>query len=294
MFSVACVIPCFNDSATLGRAISSAVNQSHPPSEILILDDASTDGTRFVADDWAARSPLVKRYTYPGKSADWVQAMHQSALSMTTATHLHFLGANDYLLSLAQDRPGHFYELASRYPDAGIVFGDWYIQWPPDKNGKVNVTVSASQMLPGVPSPAALQRQLSKPQFCEGGPTLIVRRDVLQWLVDRDFHLMGTWHDSIGFSTALWVFGGAYIPVPSGVLVFNPDSYGERHKKDPVKSLQMWDAVRGFLQTAVSPFQSTLAGVNPPDQSVLDCLLAKVWNSLSDEARYNVLTRSTP
>jgi glycosyltransferase involved in cell wall biosynthesis len=42
---VSVVIPAFNSAASLGRAVESVVLQTTPPAEVIIVDDASTDGT---------------------------------------------------------------------------------------------------------------------------------------------------------------------------------------------------------------------------------------------------------
>ncbi len=46
---VSCVIPVYNGERFLAEAIDSALGQSHPPEEILVIDDGSTDGTARVA-----------------------------------------------------------------------------------------------------------------------------------------------------------------------------------------------------------------------------------------------------
>lgn len=40
------VIPCFNEVGTIERVIRSVGNASYRPSEVIVVDDASTDGTR--------------------------------------------------------------------------------------------------------------------------------------------------------------------------------------------------------------------------------------------------------
>ena len=47
--SVSIVIPCFNHAAYLGAAIESALAQTRPPAEVIVVDDGSTDETATVA-----------------------------------------------------------------------------------------------------------------------------------------------------------------------------------------------------------------------------------------------------
>ena len=53
-FSV--IIPCRNAEATVGAAVASALAQTEPPAEVVVVDDASTDGSAG-----AARSPSMAR-----------------------------------------------------------------------------------------------------------------------------------------------------------------------------------------------------------------------------------------
>ncbi len=47
--SVSVVIPCYNASAFLGEALESALNQTHRPHEIIVVDDGSTDDSATLA-----------------------------------------------------------------------------------------------------------------------------------------------------------------------------------------------------------------------------------------------------
>ena len=68
--SVSIVIPCYNDGAHVAEAVASAVAQTHPATEIIVVDDGSTDPRTREALD-ACRSPMVTvhRQTNQGVSA---------------------------------------------------------------------------------------------------------------------------------------------------------------------------------------------------------------------------------
>ncbi|MDL4816242.1 bifunctional glycosyltransferase/CDP-glycerol:glycerophosphate glycerophosphotransferase [Actinomadura opuntiae] len=66
---VTVVVIAFNDAARLGRAVRSALGQSPPRAEVVIVDDASTDATPEVAARLAARdSGRVRAFTLPVNS----------------------------------------------------------------------------------------------------------------------------------------------------------------------------------------------------------------------------------
>jgi len=58
--SVSVIIPAFNAQATIERAVMTVVNQTHPPLEVIVVDDASTDGTRDVVRRLAKAEPRIK------------------------------------------------------------------------------------------------------------------------------------------------------------------------------------------------------------------------------------------
>lgn len=54
------VMPCYNALAWVGEAIQSVLMQTIKEIELIIVDDASTDGTREFLKDWAEKFPNVK------------------------------------------------------------------------------------------------------------------------------------------------------------------------------------------------------------------------------------------
>jgi succinoglycan biosynthesis protein ExoO len=63
--TVSVVMAAFNAAATIERAIESAVRQTAPPLEIIVVDDASTDTTRAIVRRLAERWPSVKLIELP-------------------------------------------------------------------------------------------------------------------------------------------------------------------------------------------------------------------------------------
>jgi glycosyltransferase involved in cell wall biosynthesis len=58
---VSVVIPSFNGERYLGEAIRSALDQSLPPLEVIVVDDGSTDGSAAVAISFGARVRLIRQ-----------------------------------------------------------------------------------------------------------------------------------------------------------------------------------------------------------------------------------------
>lgn len=60
MHAVSVVIPCFRCGGTIGRAVAAALAQTAPPLEVIVVDDASADGTGHVLET-LGRSHGVER-----------------------------------------------------------------------------------------------------------------------------------------------------------------------------------------------------------------------------------------
>ena len=88
------VIPVFNGAATIGHALSSIINQTRPPQEVIVVNDRSTDTTEEVVARIATSSPMPIRLINneqnlgPGlsRNAGWAQA---------TGDLIAFLDADD-------------------------------------------------------------------------------------------------------------------------------------------------------------------------------------------------------
>jgi glycosyltransferase involved in cell wall biosynthesis len=53
--SISVIVPCYNGARYLGEAIESVLAQTHPPLEIIVVDDGSSDGSPEVAKSYPVR-----------------------------------------------------------------------------------------------------------------------------------------------------------------------------------------------------------------------------------------------
>lgn len=59
--SVSVVIPCFNGSAFIAETLESALKQTHPPLEILVVDDGSTDNSAAIAKSFGDPVRVIRQ-----------------------------------------------------------------------------------------------------------------------------------------------------------------------------------------------------------------------------------------
>ncbi|MGV9571604.1 glycosyltransferase family 2 protein, partial [Streptomyces nigra] len=86
----------YNDADRLPRAVESVRRQTHGNIEIIISDDHSTDGTPFVAREFAARDPRVRHLRLPENSGG-CSVPRNRALDIATAPYVMFLDSDDEL-----------------------------------------------------------------------------------------------------------------------------------------------------------------------------------------------------
>ena len=88
---VTIAIPCFNNGQWLRQAVESALAQTWPAVEVIVVDDGSTDGSHEIAQSFGPRIRLFQ--TAHGGAP---QARNQ-ALEQARGEWVQFLDADDYL-----------------------------------------------------------------------------------------------------------------------------------------------------------------------------------------------------
>jgi glycosyltransferase involved in cell wall biosynthesis len=89
--SVSIVIPCYNYGRFLAEAITSALEQSHLPVEVIVIDDGSTDDSHEVASRFV---PAVKVLTQPNQG---LVAVLNRGLREAAGDYFVVLSADDAL-----------------------------------------------------------------------------------------------------------------------------------------------------------------------------------------------------
>ena len=64
---ISVLIPCYNKAEYINDVISSVMEQTHPPDEIIVVDDASTDESVDVIRQWPVT--LLQHQSNRGPSA---------------------------------------------------------------------------------------------------------------------------------------------------------------------------------------------------------------------------------
>lgn len=89
--SVSIIIPCYRQGRFLAAAIESALGQTHPHVETIVVNDGSTDETDSVARGYG------RRITYLAQSNAGVSAARNAGMAAAHGEYLLFLDADDVL-----------------------------------------------------------------------------------------------------------------------------------------------------------------------------------------------------
>src|SRR5271157_2376967 len=89
---VSILIPAYNAETWIADTIKSAIGQTWPRKEIIVVDDGSTDQTLAVARDFASKNVAVVTHENQGAAST-----RNHALSLSQGDYIQWLDADDLL-----------------------------------------------------------------------------------------------------------------------------------------------------------------------------------------------------
>jgi glycosyltransferase involved in cell wall biosynthesis len=89
MDSISVIIPAFNRESYVAEAIESAIGQSYPPAEIIVVDDGSTDRTAEVARSYGTRVRCISQHN------QGVGGARNAGLKEVRGSHIALLDSDD-------------------------------------------------------------------------------------------------------------------------------------------------------------------------------------------------------
>ena len=199
--TVSVVVPAYNASAFLDAALASVAAQSRPADEVVVVDDASSDGTGAVAERWADVLPLV---LVRKPENEGLGAARRDGIARSSGDLLALLDADDYWL------PDHLEVMVACYErHGGIISASGYHWVPEERLGSV-----AWNELAPVPSHDRQRHQILRWNFLLSN-VLISREDYQAAGGFRDLRSDEDWD--------LWIRmirDGARVTVPDTVTTF--------------------------------------------------------------------------
>jgi hypothetical protein len=141
--SMSVVIPCYNYGHFLPSAVASALDQTGLDVEVMVVDDASTDGSAAVARRLADADPRVEVLLHEHNQGHI--RTYNDGLEKARGDYVALLSADDLL---APDALTRAVSLMEHHPSVGLVYGyAWsFTGMPPEV---VNTTTRSWSVWPG-------------------------------------------------------------------------------------------------------------------------------------------------
>jgi len=130
---VSVIIPCFNRAWMIGDAIRSALDQTHPPSEVIVVDDGSTDDSLDVARSFGPRVHSLHQENAGAAAA------RNTGLAAATGEFVAFLDSDDLWKPVRIERQ---LELFKTRPHLSVVHSlvEWGEGFPPGYGPRAEAT----------------------------------------------------------------------------------------------------------------------------------------------------------
>jgi hypothetical protein len=179
---VSIVIPCYNYGRYLPGAVASALEQQGVDLEVVIVDDASTDGSNLVAFELANQDARIRVVQHPHNRGHI--ATYNDGLAFVNGEYVVLLSADDMLAPGALKRST---DLMRANPSVGLVYG--YAPEFSDRPPAQLTTRVRNRVWSG-------ERWLQR--ICDRGTNLIVnpeailRRDIMEALIGYSAELPQT------------------------------------------------------------------------------------------------------
>ena len=252
------VMPNYNHARYLEAALQAHLNQTTPPLEIIVVDDASTDESCTIVERLAGRHPSVRLIRLARNSG--VNAATNRGLREARAEYVCLSAADDLV---SPDLAARSLQALAQHPAAGFCFSDVAVML--GDSGVVRRYPLFISRTPRMLSPKGMERVLRRYYFNFPSHSILYRRDALLAAggFREDLHWIADW-----FANHVLAFrhGVYYVPQVLAFFRLLPDSYSARgarqtgvqrdllyHMLDLLESDAFRDLAGPFRNSAIVP-----------------------------------------
>lgn len=234
----------YNYGTLLPRALNALLQSQRPPDEIIVVDDGSTDDSRGVITEFAARESTI-RVIWHEQNRGW-HAGTAGALAIATGDWIYSGAADDYVL------PGFFAKamaLAEAHPHLGIVQGQVVSVDPAGRE----LCVDGLEMFtePVVLTPARYLHEVLDvipPTHSLASGTLF-RRDALNAVGGMRVEL-GSFSDTFAIRTLGLREGAAYLPERAAVWLVAANTMSQTTRSHPERAWRIAERAAALMRSA--------------------------------------------
>jgi len=238
--SLSVIVPNFNHAALTPRALRAFLNQNPPATEIIVVDDGSTDDSVAVIEAFARRHPSIRLVRH-GVNRGIVAAI-RSGLDIATGEYLLFGSSDDYVLPGLYGRAN----TALRANPSAALFCSG-VALVDNGNRVIGLRpVTAPRLTRGYLSPADVRSAIRNTDFWYLGTTTVYRRRVLADVGYFDPRL-GAIGDTLTNRLLAFRHGFCFDPDVLGVYNKDPNSFSARSALSVKDSLRVLNAARAWI-----------------------------------------------
>ncbi|MGX7824060.1 glycosyltransferase family 2 protein [Actinokineospora sp. 24-640] len=261
MASVDVVIPCYKYGSVLPVAVRSVLDQPGVDVRVLVIDDASGDGSADVARGLAAEDGRVQVWEHPVNRGH-IATYNEGLLEWAKADYSVLLSADD---ALTPGALGRATALLDAHPEVGFAYGR-PLHW--DGSDPLPVARTASRGWTVYNGFTWLRRRFSLGEGCITSPEVVVRTELQQKLGGYDPELRHSGDIEMWMRFALHADVG-YLP---GV----DQAYYRKHGAN--MSTAYYATQVGDLRQRLAAFESTVRRASGilPDRTALDTQVRRV------------------
>jgi glycosyltransferase involved in cell wall biosynthesis len=199
------VFPNFNDARFLPFQLNSMLAQSYRPKEIVIIDDASTDNSVEVIEEFIAREPRIRLIRNERNKG--VEHNINRLIQEASGDYLYLSAADDAVL------PGFFEKcmaLLAEYPQAGLCSGLGRLMNEKGRDSGLRVLPVVSKK-PCYLSPKHVRELLSRYGRWFALSSMIIKRDALLG-EGGQVAAVGSFADNLAAMVVALRHGACFIP----------------------------------------------------------------------------------
>lgn len=216
------LMPTYNHSRYLRRALDAIVNQSVQPKELIVIDDCSTDETPAILAEYARTYSYFQ--SHRNETNQGVNRSVHRAFALATGGYTFFAGSDDCIL------PGFVEKsmaLLARHPQAGLCCS--YHATVDGTTGAISENPSQWCEQPRYFTPAEAERMLRRGSIA--GHTSILKREAIAaagiFLADLEWYA-----DLFANQVVAFRHGFCHIPEKLALLTVMPGTYSAAPARD--------------------------------------------------------------
>ena len=240
--SLSVIVPNYNHGRYLRDAVSAIGAQSYPATEILVVDDASSDDSLAVLEELGRSHPQL-RVLRNEKNLGVIATLNRG-LENVTGDYVMCAGADDKIL------PGLFEKsmaLLSRNPSAALCSSRSYLVGE-DLSPLGDVNTPVVSKTPSFMPPGEVLRKLKTYGIWFLGNTTIYRRGAL-----REFGgflpELSSYCDTFASLTLALTYGACFIPERLAVWRRLPAGLSSQTGAAPAESLRIMERAGGLMRS---------------------------------------------